>query len=198
MWSDFVERAQALGTHKLLLICPRVLDLPLPIQRFDDPFFPFSKALVSATSDLVDGYLLDFASYLAVGAPGAVALERTIAFIPQERLKVLHGNFGGRSYHVLVDPIAFTVDALTIAHEEDMAHYLSVPPHAALWVVRPGVSHNLAQGGVYDQQSGQADCLVDGQSVYRWRVLGDEVVYAGRGQDFAERAREALLAQDGR
>lgn len=195
MWNDFVERAQALGTHKLLLIRPRLLDLPLPIQRFDDPFFPFSKALISATSDLVDGYLLDFASYLAVGAPGAVALERTIGFIPKDRLKLLHGNFGGRGYHVLVDPIAFTVDGLTIAHEEDMAHYLSVPPYAALWVARSGTGHSLERGGVYAPQEGLADCLIEGQSAYRWRVLGDEVVYAGRGQDFAERARASLLAQ---
>jgi len=195
MWNDFVARAQGLGTQKLLLIRPRVLDLPLPIQRFDDPFFPFSKALISATSDLVDGYLLDFASYLAIGAPGAVALERTIGFISKERLKVLHGNFGGRDYHVLIDPIAFTVDALTIAHEDDMAHYLSHPPYAALLVARNGQPERLAQGGLYDPQVARADLYGEGQLAYSMRVLGDEVVYAGRDQDFAEQARAALLAQ---
>ena len=75
MWTDFVQRLTNARTRNqsdvVLMLNPRVDRLPLPIQRYDDPFFPFGKEIVRATHQSVCAYVFDLASYLALGAAGA-------------------------------------------------------------------------------------------------------------------------------
>jgi orotidine-5'-phosphate decarboxylase len=61
---------------------PQPDKLPLVAQRWDEPVLPFNKALIDATADLVCAYKPNLGFYLQWGAAGMVALERTIAFIP--------------------------------------------------------------------------------------------------------------------
>ena len=56
--------------------------LPLPTMQWDEPVLPFNKAIVDATADLVCAYKPNLGFYLQWGAAGVIALERTIAYIP--------------------------------------------------------------------------------------------------------------------
>jgi hypothetical protein len=141
----------------------------MPLQSYDDPFLPFGKAIIAATRDLVRAYVFDLAAYLALGAAGAVALERTIAYVGEDNLTVLHGAFVGGDYAEAAR--GFAADAVTLVDAADAEPYQ-----------RTGVGTFLLQG--------ETLTLVGG--ALRLRLLGDEVLYAGSGEDFAERARAAL------
>ncbi len=56
--------------------------LPLPAEKWDEPLLPFNKAIIEATADLVCAYKPNLGFYLQWGAAGVIALERTIAYIP--------------------------------------------------------------------------------------------------------------------
>jgi orotidine-5'-phosphate decarboxylase len=56
--------------------------LPAPAQKWDEPILPFNKAIIDATFDLVCAYKPNLGFYLQWGAAGIIALERTIAYIP--------------------------------------------------------------------------------------------------------------------
>lgn len=58
--------------------------LPLPAMQWDEPVLPFNKAIVEATADLVCAYKPNLGFYLQWGAAGIIALERTIAYIPDD------------------------------------------------------------------------------------------------------------------
>lgn len=151
-WTSFYNRVIALGKerHKAVWIKPNLELLPLPIQRYDEPFFPLSKAIVQATQSSVGLYVFDMASYLATGAAGIVALERAIAYTKDKAITILHGPFTGESYTVLADDISFTVDALTVTRQSDLNFYIENMPHAAfLW--NDDISDG--EGGIFDETS---------------------------------------------
>ena len=57
--------------------------LPLEhVTRHDEPVLPFNKKIIDATADLVCAYKPNLGFYLQWGAAGIIALERTIAYIP--------------------------------------------------------------------------------------------------------------------
>lgn len=59
----------------------------LPIQathEWDEPILPFCKAIIDATADQVCAYKPNLGFFLQWGAAGVIALERTIAYIPNE------------------------------------------------------------------------------------------------------------------
>ncbi|MFW6069632.1 MAG: orotidine-5'-phosphate decarboxylase [bacterium] len=58
--------------------------LPLPAMQWDEPVLPFNKAIIDATVDLVCAYKPNLGFYLQWGAAGVIALERTIAYIPDD------------------------------------------------------------------------------------------------------------------
>jgi orotidine-5'-phosphate decarboxylase len=58
--------------------------MPLPALRWDEPVLPFNKAIIDATADLVCAYKPNLGFYMQWGAAGVVALERTIAYIPDD------------------------------------------------------------------------------------------------------------------
>lgn len=169
--ANFADRLRAAqqrtGSDRALLLRPRLSQMPLPIQRYDDPFLPFGKAIIDVTRHLVAAYAFDLASYLAIGAAGAVALERTIAYVGDDNLTMLHGWFAGPGYVAAAQ--AFGVDAVTLADESYVDTYRS----AGLGVLDVDTPYLVGEG-------------------VRLRLFGDDVVYAGRGDDFADRIRAAL------
>lgn len=68
--------------------------LPLPTMQWDEPVLPFNKAIVDATVDLVCAYKPNLGFYLQWGAAGVIALERTIAYIPDHIPVVLDCKTG--------------------------------------------------------------------------------------------------------
>jgi hypothetical protein len=98
-----------------LLIVPRIDKLPPHIARYDEPFLPFGKEIVRATRDLVAAYVFDLPSYMALGAVGMVALERTIDYATDSAVTILHGAFALDAFTIVSDENAFGVDAVTLA-----------------------------------------------------------------------------------
>ncbi len=127
---DRLAAAQAGSNSRLAIgLAPSIRALPLSMQRFDDPFLPFGKAVIGSTVDLVCAYVFDLASYLALGAAGAVALERTIAYVPSSVLKILHGPFASGDYAPAAFEEAFGVDAVTLTANTDLAAYIDCPEY---------------------------------------------------------------------
>ena len=177
-----LERKMAERRSDLILwVRPRLDQMPLPMQRYDDPFLPFGKVIINTSRDLLCGYMFDFADYLALGAAGAVALERTIAYVGDEAVSILHGPLASPDYAKTAD--AFGVDAVTITDVAMADAYL-----------REGVGVFAPVGGkgdigAYDLKN--RILLVHGIVL---RILSEEVLYAGRGDDFAEQVRTAVEA----
>lgn len=172
----FDAKLQAAQSEWLLYLRPQLTKMPLPIQRYDDPFLPFGKAIINATRDLVCGYMFDFAAYLTLGAAGAVALERTIAYAGAdgETITILHAPFWGGAFARATGENAFNVDAVTLIDNADSSEYAA-----------EGVATIPTADDSFD-----AGTLTYGS--YNLRLMGDSVVYAGRGDDFADRVREAV------
>ena len=56
--------------------------LPVQALKWDEPVLPFNEAIIEATADLVCAYKPNLGFYLQWGAAGIIALERSIAYIP--------------------------------------------------------------------------------------------------------------------
>jgi hypothetical protein len=178
-FQDKLHKAQSLrGTNRALLLAPRLTKMPLPMQRYDDPFLPFGKAIIAATQDLVCAYVFDLAAYLAIGAAGAVALERTIASVDDDTITILHGPFIGSAYIAAAE--AFKADAVTLANQEDVRSYEMAGMGA--WMA----------GGWHTDEVFSSSALADDGTEWHLLIFGENVLYAGRGDDFAEQVRAKL------
>lgn len=168
--TDFLTKLDKLmgqGLKTMLTINPTVERMPLPIRRYDDPFLPFGKAVINATRDLVCGYLFNFADYMALGAAGAVALERTIAYAGFDRLSIIHGPFANKEYVRLLDVAAFNADAITFVYKIE-----------GRYAVIDGNAHTM---GKFDLAT---RCIMV-NSRPEISIAGDDVLYADFGEDFA-------------
>ncbi len=122
MFRDLVVDAQDRSNSTLAIgLAPSVKKLPPSILRFDEPLLPFGKAVIDATGNLVCAYVFHLAPYLALGGAGAVALERTMAYVPARVLKILHGPFASADYAPAVFEDAFGANAVTLAPTVDPA-----------------------------------------------------------------------------
>lgn len=185
-----VERHSDLG----LLLVPRLPLLPLPMQRFDDPFLPFGKAIIDVTRDLICAYIFDLAAYLSIGAAGAIALERTIAYIGNDTVTVLHGPFAGAGYAAISEEGAFAVDAVTLVDGQHLDIYLKRSDRCA-FIVRGGNPTTLDApdtGGYYWNEAQVFTMLGISGQILQIRMAAETVLYAGQGEDFAEQARAEL------
>jgi hypothetical protein len=173
----------------ILYFAPKLTMLPLPIQRFDDPFFHFGKAIIQTTRDIVSGYMFDLASYLAMGGTGVVALERTIDYIGTEIPTILHGAFDSVDYLGSTDELALGMDALTIQHLEDIPLFHSKMAFSG--IARTEQDIQIVEGGFWNTQD-QVMVIVNHDVSIKLRVVGNEVVYANRLDNFADVIRTTL------
>ncbi|NDJ61200.1 MAG: hypothetical protein GYB67_08755 [Chloroflexi bacterium] len=183
-------------TDRALLMRPRLAQMPLPMQRYDDPFLPFSKAIIAATRDNICAYVFDFAAYLALGAAGAVALERSIAYAGAdgETITVLHGPFAHTGYAEAVGKHAFNADAVTVTDAALSEGFLREVGGVFVLSDRAGAApDHLDSISVFDQSNARLTLAMPERTIVI-RILGDPVLYAGQGDDFAEQARRALEA----
>lgn len=122
----FVEKltdVQSTRTRFALYIAPQIDRLPPAFQQHDDPFLPYMRSLYAATQDLVCAYVFNFASYLAIGAAGAIALERSIALATQTHITILDARFASGDYARVWDDVAFGCDGVTISPEVPLPAY---------------------------------------------------------------------------
>lgn len=177
--------AQVQNQSRLALgIAPRLAKMPLPIARYDDPFLPFGRAIIEVTSDLVCAYVFDLASYLALGAAGARALERTIPLVPRHIPTILHGPFVTADYAQAAFENAFSADAVTLMTSDPdvIAAYLENPVHG-VFVQQSSAYLNRFNVGTYS-----ADQLTMHGSRALW--ITEPILYASGKDDFQETARQ--------
>jgi hypothetical protein len=185
---DFIDKWQAVQTahqSKLVIgLAPRLEKMPAPIARYDDPFLPFGRAVIEATADLACGYALDLASYLALGAAGAIALERTIPVIPRELPVILHGAFATPDYAQVAFDSPFAVDAVTLAEGilAILRAYTADPRHAAFVDAKAAMSPTGGNVGFYTQAHFELANL-------RALWITDPIIYAAGTLDFADHLR---------
>lgn len=184
----FHKKLANTSSNIILHINPIFELLPLPITRYDDPFLPFGKAIISATQDSVAGYFFDFASYLAMGGAGAVALERSIAYVPDNCVTILHGAFTGTAYAPMASPTAFNLDAITVATETDLSFYTENSPYMA-FLMSHTEKEIPEQGGIY-----RTDTATLHTGDKQLSLTTNDILYAGKLDDFAEKIREGVLA----
>jgi hypothetical protein len=197
-WHAFSQRminiAKQHNSRAIVRLNPRIDALPLPIQRFDDPFLPFGKAVIDATRTDAVAYWLDLASYLTLGAAGARALERTIGYIGKQTPKIIHGPFVGAHYSTVVDAIAFDGDALTLALEVDLPFYLANSPFAA-FVRQDALNVLPKEGGAYLHDESELAFYANNGTPQHFFITNDEVLYAGKVDNFEEHIQTALRAK---
>jgi orotidine-5'-phosphate decarboxylase len=82
----YLEKLQAIQQQNNSWLCigldPDPVRLRVDVLKWDEPVLPFNKAIIDATADLVCAYKPNLGFYLQWGAAGVIALERTIAYIP--------------------------------------------------------------------------------------------------------------------
>lgn len=197
MSAEFAERVQvtvaAKGSDLVLWLRPTLREMPLPIQKFDDPFLPFSRAVINATHAVVCAYLFDLAAYMALGAAGTVALERSIAHAAAQRdvLTILHGPFYGPDYATASANLAFNADAVTILRPEDAPAYHALGVQPLLF--GPAPAGTLSAISRFDpDQSRVTVARANGAGEISLRVIAEDTLGRGYDDDFPERARAKL------
>lgn len=195
MWTDLYRHIHDLqttnSTELALLINPNIKQLPLPIQRHDEPLLPYAKALVTATHDLVCAYILDFASFMSTGAAGAIALERTIRFIGDGHPRILHGPFTGIHYTDMADVTGFGVDAVTVTRAGDVQHYLTHPPYSAFFM-EDDITQRIKRGGIYSPEQHRIALYEPDQPRIMVSVTPDSFLRQYLSDDFDQQIRLAL------
>lgn len=93
----FAQKLHAAQTANDSWVCvgldPLLERMPGPMLKHDEPFLPFLKAIVDATADLVCAYKPNLGFFLTLGAAGAIALERIVAYIPDHLPVILDAKF---------------------------------------------------------------------------------------------------------
>src|SRR5258708_15753276 len=196
---DRLEAAQQRTNSTLAIgIAPALKKLPYEIQRYDDPFLPFGKAIIDSTADLVCGYVFHLGPYLALGAAGAKALERTIAYVPDHLVKILHGPFVSEE---LVRGVieGFGVDALTFEALESSESGIDVIVGANRgYLVKAPEWFTMAVPTEHDAgfytDLGDHHYLIGMVRIPTLHVdWYDDIIYVSQGDDFREAMRNAAL-----
>jgi orotidine-5'-phosphate decarboxylase len=93
---DKLRRAQEVNCSWLCVgLDPQPDKLPVEaIWKWDEPLLPFNQRIIEATADLVCAYKPNLGFYLQWGAAGVIALERTIAYIPDHIPVILDAKIG--------------------------------------------------------------------------------------------------------
>ena len=159
------------------------------MQRYDEPFLPFGKALIDTTKDLVAGYVFDLEAYLVPGAAGMIALERTIGYVPSDLVTILHGGFltaamtSGMSMTMNSDSITVAQPALIDAQPLELRSRLLLSDKCLAGQDATPYSSFLTENGVITVRG------ADGQSIHL-NIAGPEVTQAGTEEDFAGLVRK--------
>lgn len=93
--------------------------IPQHLLSLPDPVFAFNKAIIDATKDLCVSYKINTAFYESGGVPGWQSLEKTVAYIPENTLKIADAKRGdiGNTSHQYAKTFfeVFDFDAVTVA-----------------------------------------------------------------------------------
>ena len=171
----YLDKLRAVQDHNRSWLCIGLDPLPgsLPLEavsRWDEPLLPFNKAIIDATQDLVCAYKPNLGFYLQWGAAGVVALERTIAYIPDHIPVILDWKIGdiGHTQAAWGRGIfdGWNVDAITVnpyVGREAIMPLVDGRPDKAVYVLArtSNSGAHAFQGDLSDPTSLAADVLRD-------------------------------------
>jgi len=153
--------------------------LPVDALKWDEPVLPFNRRIIDATADLVCAYKPNLGFYMQWGAAGVIALERTIAAIPDHIPVILDAKIGDISHtqaawgRGLFDE--WRVDAITVnpyVGADAVRPLLSGRPEKAVYVLartsNPGA--RAFQGDLDAGRGLSADVL---RAAGDWTAAGD-------------------------
>ena len=185
----YLEKLRAAQEKNNTWLCvgldPDPAKLPLPTMQWDEPVLPFNKAIVDATADLVCAFKPNLGFYLQWGAAGVVALERTIAYIPDDIPVILDCKTGDIGHTQAAWAVglfdAWQVDAATVnpfVGEDAVLPMLQERPEKAVYVLartsNPGAA--VFQGDLQAETGLTAAVLRQSQA---WDVAGHVGVVVG-------------------
>ena len=120
---NFLEKLDAVTLKNNSLVCVGLDTDPRKIPEFlrsePDPVLAFNRAIIDATSDLVQSYKLNLAFYEPLGTRYFETVRRTLEFIPPDILTIgdgKRGDIGNTSAmyaQALFDGLGF--DSITVA-----------------------------------------------------------------------------------
>lgn len=148
------------------------------VARHDEPLLPFNKAIIDATAHLVCAYKPNLGFYLQWGAAGIIALERTIAYIPNHIPVILDcktgdiGHTQGAWAMGLFDQ--WNVDAITVnpyVGSESVLPMISDRPNKAIYLLARTSNPSAPQfQGDLRQGNGLAASVIEQSQT--WDVSG--------------------------
>lgn len=178
---QLIKRLNTAPKKIILSFAPRLDQLPPQFQPYDEPFFPYGKSVLVATSGLVSGYLFDFPAYLATGAAGIIALERTLAYAAAvNEVVMLDGMFASADYRVAFTHGELVVDAVTVSDNELIDAFIDVG-------IAPILKSKFASLDCFELTDGQL-----GLNDMRWPIVNVYSVTNG-SFDFEKTLRNYVL-----
>jgi hypothetical protein len=186
-FTDKWRAASELHESRLAIgLAPRLNQMPAPIARYDEPFYPFGRAILHATSDLCCAVVFDLAAYLAIGAAGIIALERTIPLVPEHVVTILHGPFVSGDYAAAAFDNALNVDSVTLATGtlDVISSYVGDGRHGVFVNTLAAMTLTGNNVGFFDDRGFE---LGDIRALW----ISDAIIYASLGDDFESATRIA-------
>jgi orotidine-5'-phosphate decarboxylase len=185
----YLEKLRAVQEANHSWLCvgldPDPARLRVDALKWDEPILPFNKAIIDATADLVCAFKPNLGFYLQWGAAGVIALERTIAYIPDHIPVILDCKTGdiGHSQAAWAAGLfdVWSVDAVTVnpfVGEEAVRPAIGDRPDKAVYILartsNPGAA--LLQGDLAAGEGLSADVLRASRS---WQTAGHKGYVVG-------------------
>ncbi len=142
----YLEKLQAVQEKNNSWLCvgldPDPARLRVDVLKWDEPILPFNKAIIDATADLVCAFKPNLGFYLTWGAAGIIALERTIAYIPDHIPVILDCKTGDIGHTQAAWGLGlfdeWSVDAITVnpyVGEEAVLPLIGERPDKAVYIL---------------------------------------------------------------
>jgi orotidine-5'-phosphate decarboxylase len=159
--------------------------LRVDVLKQDEPVLPFNRTIIEATADLVCAYKPNLGFYLMWGAAGVIALERTIAFIPDHIPVILDCKTGDIGHTQAAWAMGlfdgWSVDAVTVnpfIGEDAVLPMIGQRPNNAVYILARTSNPSAAQfqGDLAGREGLSADVLRRSQT---WPTAGHKGYVVG-------------------
>ncbi len=186
---NYLEKLKAVQERNNSWLCvgldPDPIRLRVDVLKWDEPILPFNKAIVDATADLVCAYKPNLGFYLQWGAAGVIALERTIAYIPDHIPVILDCKTGdiGHTQAAWAAGLfdEWGVDAITVnpyVGAEAVLPMIGKRPDKAVYILARTSNPSAAdfQGDLLQKQGLSAEVIRQSQT---WATAGHKGYVVG-------------------